>query len=125
MSLPDMTPLQALTVNVLFEGELPSRQIQDELDFRGVKMQMPLVYRMLGRLELAEYVRGRYRQYQTPDGRTIRERHYRVTESGLKEWYRTVSFYKSMRPPPDHFELADHIEYEEQDEDDEEGDYAD
>ena len=104
MGLPRMTPLQALTVNILFDRELPSRQIQDELDFRGVKMQMPQVYRMLGRLELAEYVRGRYRQYQTPDGRTIRERWYRVTETGLRQWQQTVEFYKEMVPPPEHFQ---------------------
>ena len=99
-----MTPLQALTVNVLFDRDLPSRQIQDELDFRGVRMKMPLVYRMLGRLEIAGYVRGWYRQYQTPDGRTIRQRWYRVTETGEKQWQQTVEFYKAMRPPPDHFQ---------------------
>ena len=106
MGLPGMTPLQALTVNILFDGERSSRQIQDELDFRGVEMQMPLVYRMLGRLELAEYVWGRYRQYQMVDGRTIRERHYRVSETGLREWEKTVAFYGGMHPPPSGFEAV-------------------
>ena len=98
-----MTPLQALVVNILFQGEQSSRQIRDELDFRGVAMKMPLVYRLLGRLELTEYVYGRYRQYQTPDGQTIRERHYRASESGLEAWQKTVAFYRTMLPPPDHF----------------------
>ena len=86
-------------------------ELQDELDFRGVQMQIPLVYRMLGRLELAKYVRGRYRQHQTPEGRTIRERHYRVTETGLAEWQQTVAFYAAMLPPPDHFEAVPNDEY--------------
>ena len=51
-ALPEMTPLQALTVNILFQGEKSSRYIRDELAFNGVKRQMSLVYRMLGRLEL-------------------------------------------------------------------------
>ena len=103
MDVPQMTPLQALVVNILFEGELSSRRIQDEMDFLGVAMKMPLVYRLLGRLEMAEYIYGCYRQYQTPDGRTIRERHYRVSETGLKAWQETVAFYQKMLPPPDHF----------------------
>ncbi len=111
MSLPQMTPLQALVVNILFEGERSSRQIQEELDFRGVPMKMPLVYRMLGRLELAEYVWARYRQYQTPDGRTIRERHYRVSEAGLGEWRATVDFYQVMAPPQKYFQIEPVVDH--------------
>ncbi len=111
MSLPEMTPLQALVVNILFQGERSSRQIQDELDFRGAPMKMPLVYRMLGRLELAEYVWARYRQYQTPDGRTIRERHYRVSEAGLTEWRATVGFYQKMVPPQKYFQLEPAVDH--------------
>ena len=111
MGLPQMTPLQPLVVSMLFEGERSSRWIQDELDFLGVPMKMPLVYRMLGRLELAEYVWGRYRQYQTQDGRTIRERHYRVSETGLAEWRVTVEFYRKMHSPPDHFKPEPVMDY--------------
>ncbi len=106
MHLPHMTPLQALTVNILFQGDLSSRLIQEELSLHGVRMQMPLVYRMLGRLELTEYVRGEYRKNLAPDGKSIRERYYRVTESGMKAWHHTVSFYNSMPAPPDDLELA-------------------
>jgi len=106
-----MTPLQALTLSVLFHGELSSRQIRDELEDCGVAMKMPLVYRMLGRLELAEYVWGRYRQYQTVDGRTIRERWYRVSETGLAEWKTTVDFYAGLERPSDQFEPQLEMEY--------------
>lgn len=111
MDLPQMTPLQALVVSVLFDGELSSRRIQDELDFNGVKMKMPLVYRMLARLEVAEYVCGGYRRYQTIDGRLIRERHYQVSRKGLKMWQNTIAFYAALDPPPNNFRPTTREEY--------------
>ena len=115
MDLPQMTPLQALVVNILFEGELSSRRIQEELDFQGVKMKMPLVYRMLARLEVAEYVCGGYRRYEMADGRLIRERHYQVSRQGLKMWMKTVAFYAAMDPPPSHFRPTTREEYPDDD----------
>jgi hypothetical protein len=111
LELPQMTPLQALTVNVLFEREMSSRRIQEELEFLGVKMKMPLVYRMLRRLEIAEYVCGGYRRFQTFDGRLIRERHYRVSRRGLAMWEKTVAFYAAMNRPPEYFQPTTREEY--------------
>lgn len=104
MSLPEMSPLQALVVNVLFAGEMTTRQLREELAFRGVPMPMHLLYRSLGRAELAGYICARLRQWQTPDGRTVREKHYRVTPLGLDAWNNTVAFYAAMEPVPDHFQ---------------------
>ncbi|MFH1921842.1 MAG: hypothetical protein ABIP48_18405 [Planctomycetota bacterium] len=37
------------------------------------------------------------------DGRTIRERHYRVSEIGFSEWKKTIAFYTALDLPDDHF----------------------
>ncbi len=99
-----MTPLQALTVSILFDGERSSRDVHDELAFHGVEMAMGLVYRMLGRAELAGYVIGKYRVWQTPDGRAVREKFYTVSRRGLDAWHEAVAFYASLIPPPDDFQ---------------------
>jgi hypothetical protein len=104
MSLPEMTPLQALVVNVLFAGETTTRQLREELAFRGLPMPTHLLYRLLGRAELAGYICGKLRQWQLPDGRTVREKHYRVTPHGLDAWNKTIAFYAGMDPVPDHFQ---------------------
>lgn len=101
-----MTPLQALVVSVLFERELSSRQIREELALRRVEKKMPLLYRMLGRAELAGYVCGRYCQYQTVDGRRIRERYYRVSKRGLREWKKVKAFYEGLEAPPEDFQAV-------------------
>ncbi|MHC4401639.1 MAG: hypothetical protein ACYTG0_18365 [Planctomycetota bacterium] len=104
LKLPKMPPLQALVVTVLFDGERSSREIQQELAFRGVEKQMSLVYRLLARMELAEYVCGRYRQYRLVEGNTIRQRYYRLSERGYQAWKETVGFYAALDPPGDDFQ---------------------
>ena len=104
MSLPQMTPLQALVVNVLFDGEKTCRQIQEELAFRGVPMAMHLVYRLLNRAQLAGHVWARFRRWKTPEGHTVREKHYRVSSQGLDEWKKMVAFYAAMDPVPEGFQ---------------------
>ena len=104
MDLPEMTPLQALAVSILFDGERSSRDVHDELAFRGVEMALPQLYRMLGRAELAGYLVGKYRVWQTADGRPTREKFYRVTPLGLAAWHTVVAFYDSLDHPPDDFQ---------------------
>jgi hypothetical protein len=104
MGLPEMTPLQALVISILFDGEKSSREVRDELAFRGVEMPMPHVYRMLGRAELAGYLCGKYRQWQTPDDRTVREKFYRISPQGLDGWQKTVAFYDALDRPPQGFQ---------------------
>ena len=106
-----MSPLQALVVNVLFEGEKTARQIQEELAFRGVSMPMHLVYRVLGRAQLAGYICGKYRRWKLPDGRHFREKHYCVSPLGLDEWKKTLAFYAAMHPVPDDFQPVSIEEY--------------
>ena len=103
LTMPEMTPLQALVVSILFEGELPSREIREELALRGLAREASVVYRMLGRMELAHYLCGRYRLWRMPDGRTIRERHYRVSEVGFDQWKATIGFYQALEVPPEGF----------------------
>ncbi|MFH1922514.1 MAG: hypothetical protein ABIP48_21850 [Planctomycetota bacterium] len=43
------------------------------------------------------------RHYRMVDGRTIRERHYRVSETGLAEWNKTIAFYTALDLPDDDF----------------------
>ena len=104
MSLPEISPLQAMVVNILFGGEKGTRQLQEELSFRGVQMPMHLLSRVLGRAQLAGYICGKYRQWKTPDGRTIREKHYRVSPRGLDAWKKAVAFYAGMDALPQHFQ---------------------
>ncbi|MHC4400245.1 MAG: hypothetical protein ACYTG0_11260 [Planctomycetota bacterium] len=104
VSLPELTPLQVLAISVLFERELSSREIQGEMAFLGVERKMQHLYRLLGRLEMDQYVCGRYRQFQTIDGRNVRERHYRVSEKGLNVWQQAVKFYSTVPTPRDDFQ---------------------
>ena len=111
MGLPQLTPLQALVISILFDGEKSSRDLRDELAFRGVETQMPHVYRMLGRAELAGYLSAKYRQWQTADGRTVREKFYHVSHQGLDAWKNTLAFYDAMDRPPEGFRPVSLEEY--------------
>ena len=110
-----MTPLQALVIAILLEGEHTSRQLLDELASHEIQMHTTSLYRAMGRMEVAQYVCGRYRQYQLADGRSIRERHYRVSETGFNQWQKTRSYYAALGPPPDHLQpvpMAECYDYE-------------
>ena len=111
MTLYVMTPLQALVISILFDGETSCRKIQSELAARNVEMEMTLVYRLLGRMKLAGYVQGRYHQYQTSDGRTIRERHYAVDEFGLAQWKKIKDLFDTMSLPREDFQPVTYKEY--------------
>ena len=106
-----MTPLQALVINILFDGETSCREIRSKLASRNVEMEMPLVHRLLGRMQVAGYVQGRYRQYQTSDGRAIRERHYAVDEFGLAQWEKTKDLFDTMSVPREDFQPVTYEEY--------------
>jgi hypothetical protein len=115
MDLPEMTPLQALVITILLEGEQTSGQLAEELVAHGVSMRMTSLYRLMGRMEVARYVCGRYRQYQLADGRTIRERSYRVSETGFAEWGKTRAYYATLGPAPGGFQpvpMAECYDYE-------------
>ena len=111
MGLPEMTPLQALVISILFDGEKSSRDVRDELAFRGVEMPMTQVYRLLGRAELAGYLSAKYRQWQTADGRTVREKFYRASRQGLDQWQKTLAFYDALDRPPEGFQPVSLEEY--------------
>lgn len=70
-----------------------------------------MVYRVLGRAQLAGYLCGRLRHWKTPDGRTVREKHDRVTSQGLDAWKKTVAFHAGMDPVPEDFQPVSVEEY--------------
>jgi len=111
MGLPEMTPLQALVISILFDGEKSGRDVRDELAFRGVEMPMPQVYRLLGRAELAGHLLAKHRQWQTADGRPVREKSYRVSRQGLDQWQKTIAFFDALDRPPEGFQPVSLEEY--------------
>jgi len=111
MGLPELTPLQALAISILFDGEKSAREVRDELAFHGVEMPMCQVYRLLGRAELAGHLLARHRQWQTADGRPVREKRYCPSRQGLDRWRATVAFYDALDRPPEGFQPASLEEY--------------
>jgi len=93
--LPDLTHLQFLVLGTLVgagDEERRGRDLRAELSRHGVRRSAPAFYQMMARLEDAGWVEGSYTQ-QIVDGQIIKERGYRLTNSGQKAWTATRDFY--------------------------------
>jgi DNA-binding PadR family transcriptional regulator len=94
-ALPAITHLQFAVLGQLLREELPGRQLRRGLARLGERRSAPAFYQMMARLEEAGLVSGRYDQ-RVLDGQLIKERHYRVTASGVSAWERTRDFYAAQ-----------------------------
>ena len=83
--IPRLSHLQFLVVGLLRGRSLPGREIRDHLKVHGVRKSGPAFYQLMSRLEDAGLVQGSYHQ-EIIDGQIIRERHYRITADGTRDW---------------------------------------
>ena len=90
--VPQITHLQFLVLAALRSGARRGRHLRRELGRHGVERSAPAFYQMMARLEDAGLVDGEYDQ-KIVAGQIIKERRYRLTESGEAEWKRTRDFY--------------------------------
>jgi len=96
-NLPDITHLQFLILGALRTEERAGRDLRTLLRGHGARRSGPAFYQMMGRLEDAGLVRGRYEQ-RTVDGQSIKERLYEITAAGAAAWESTRDFYLGSIP---------------------------
>ena len=92
MSLPDITHLQFLVLQILLDGERSGREVRQKLAENGVRKSGPAFYQLMARMEDAGYAKGRYDE-QVIDGQMIRERRYEITGPGIRVHADTLHFY--------------------------------
>lgn len=100
--LPDITHLQFLVLAYLAKvEELPGRDLRELLSKSGVKSTGPGFYQLMSRLEDSNHVEGWYAEKELAH-QVVKERRYRITESGLAAWKKTSDFYFSHSPSGPH-----------------------
>ena len=92
MPLPDITHLQFSVLAILRNGEVSGRDVRGRLAEMGMRRTGTAFYQLMGRLEEAVLVIGRYDQ-KIIDGQIIKERYYSLAEEGAQAWEATRDFY--------------------------------
>ncbi len=116
-AVPDLTGLQFLVVSILFEGEMTSNGLREELMQRGYTGSRVAFSRLMGRMIKNAIVTYAFWEgtLQSPDN-LERQHRYRVSNLGVILWKMTRKFYLSFDPPPDDLEAeevsaAEFVEY--------------
>lgn len=90
--LPDITHLQFLVLTAVRGGDASGRELRGYLAERGVRRSGPGFYQLMGRLEDAGLLSGRYERTEGPT-RPVKERRYQITPAGTRMWERTREIY--------------------------------
>jgi DNA-binding PadR family transcriptional regulator len=99
VAVPLISHLQWLVIVILGTSEMTGKDLRSQLASRGMSKSGPSFYQMMGRLEEADYVRGKYVS-EVIDGQIIKERVYQVTPSGQRVRSDTEKFYAANRLEP-------------------------
>lgn len=97
MQFPVTTHQQFLVLSVV-EGEprMSGQRLREELERTfGLKKSLPSFYQLMSRLEAKELLVGEYHT-RIHKGRTLKTRHYSVTEAGRRAWNTAFTFYSSL-----------------------------
>ncbi len=105
MKLPEMTPLQFLVVQLLFDGRKTTGELRRELAAGGLPSSATALGKLMKRLVAAAFVERRYRQ-RPGHGNTVCECRYQVTDLGVIHWKATRDFYATAPLPPEDLEMA-------------------
>ncbi len=92
-SLPAITHLQYVVLEAMAEADQAGRDLRALLADCGARSSAPAFYQMMGRLEDADLVEGRYEQ-RVVSGQHVKERRYRLTRSGERALQATRTFYQ-------------------------------
>jgi hypothetical protein len=96
--LPSLTPLQYLTLHLLFVGPQTGKQLRQALQAVGVRQSAVAFSRLMMRLVVANYVLP-FASTATIDGRKVRRNLYRITDHGVLDWIAARKFYLNLTPP--------------------------
>ncbi len=91
-TIPRLSHLQFLVIGILRGRSAPGREVREQLRAFDIRKSGPAFYQMMSRLEDSSLVDGTYHQ-EIIEGQIIRERHYTATESGVRAWEGSRSFY--------------------------------
>jgi len=94
MRMPGITHLQFLVLGIV-GSEKSGREVRGVLGTYGERKSAPAFYQLMARLEDAKLVEGWYVQ-KNVDGKSVRERWYRVTNAGKMAVDDVVRFYLEM-----------------------------
>jgi DNA-binding PadR family transcriptional regulator len=97
MPFGEITVLQFFVLATLLDGELPGRDVRDRLEAQGAPMKLSAFYRLMGRLEDAGFIEGRYERGQVANER-VRFRIYKITAAGLVAWQKMRSLCLTASP---------------------------
>lgn len=92
MSLPTLSHLQAVVLDLLGPRELSGRELREFLKSKKLKKSGPAFYQLMARLEDSKFVEGFYED-KIVKGQRIRERRYRLKGEGAKALLESRRFY--------------------------------
>jgi len=96
--MPQLTPLQYLTLHLLFAGPQTGQQVRRSLRAMGVRHTRASFSRLMMRLVEANFVDPQtsiHRQGQ----QSVRQSVYEVTDLGVFVWLEARKFYLDLAPP--------------------------
>ncbi len=94
MKPPTITDLQFLVIEALRGEELAGHELRGRLAAQGARKDGPAFYQMMGRLERASLVEGRYVQLEV-EGNIVKERRYKLRGNGELAYRAKLNFYSS------------------------------
>ncbi len=98
--MPQLTPLQYLTLHLLFAGRQTSQQLRQSLQSLGVNHSRAAFSRLMMRLVDANYVR-RQTTLHRQGNQSVPLCSYEVTDLGVFVWIEARKFYANLAPPSD------------------------
>jgi len=96
--LPTLTPLQYLTLHLLFVGPQTGQQLRAALRAMGVRHSGAAFSRLMMRLVVGNLVTSDVAS-RTTDERTIHENRYEITDLGVVRWTAAWKFHRNLAPP--------------------------
>lgn len=106
--VPELTGLQFLVVSLLFEGEMTSNALREELMERGYTGSRVAFSRLMGRMIKKAYVTYTFdKEDWVGLGVWERQYRYRVSNLGVIVWKIARDFYLSFEPPADDLDAVE------------------
>ena len=96
--MPQLTPLQYLTLHLLFAGRQSGAELRHALRAMGVRHSRASFSRLIMRLVEANFVDPQTAVQRHGD-QTFRQCLYEVTDFGLFVWLEARKFYLNLAPP--------------------------
>lgn len=93
MSLPEITHLQFVVMDIMGTKKTSGRELRESLKKIGIKKSGPAFYQLMSRLEESKFVEGSY-EFKIVEGQQIRERRYKLKGAGATAIAQARAFYE-------------------------------